>query len=77
MHGDDILRRFWEIEEPLVGPPTLSMEELTVVRHFETNHHRTAEGRFVVPLPRRPDAKPIGESRSQVLCGGSSHLSTR
>ena len=38
-----------------------------VVRHFESNHTRTKEGRFIVPLPKDPNAKPIGESRSQAV----------
>ena len=65
--GDDILRKFWEIEESPVNTLALSLEECTVVRHFETNHHRTKEGKFVVPLPKKPDARPIGKSRSQAV----------
>ena len=65
--GDDILRRFWEIEESPTAHSSLSMEERTVVRHFESSHSRTKEGRFVVPLPKDPRAKPIGESRSQAV----------
>ena len=37
------------------------------IQHFEENHHRTKEGRFVVPLPKNPQAKPFGESRSQAV----------
>ena len=44
-----------------------SLEERTVVHHFETNHSRTANGRFVVPLPKKSDVKPLGESRSQAV----------
>ena len=65
--GDDLLRRFWEIEEPPLSSPATSLEERSVVRHFETNHSRTKSGRFIVPLPRKPDAKPISESRSQAV----------
>ena len=36
-----------------------------MLNHFKTQHFRTEEGRFVVPLPKRPDAKRSGESRSQ------------
>ena len=43
------------------------MEEQIVVCHFEANHSRSPEGRFVVPLPRDPCAKSIGESRSQAV----------
>ena len=38
-----------------------------VVEHFDKNHHRSESGRFIVPLPRRPQAKSIGESRSQAV----------
>ena len=67
MSGDDILRRFWEIEEAPPEHPTLSMEERMVVRHFEANHSRSPKGRFVVPLSRDPSAKSIGESMSQAV----------
>ena len=65
--GYDILRQFWEIEEAPVDHSTLSMKERMVVRHFESNHSRSSEGRFVVPLPRDPSAKSIGESRAQAV----------
>ena len=65
--GDDILRQFWEIEETPTDHSTLSIEERTVVRQFESNFSRSKEGRFVVPLPRNPSARQIGESRSQAV----------
>ena len=65
--GDDILRNFWELEESPSNTPILSVEERTVVRHFEENHRRTVGGRFVVPLPRKADPRPLGESRSQAV----------
>ena len=65
--GDDILRGFWEVEETHACHSFLSIEECTVVRHFEENHSSTEEGRFVVPLPKDPSAKPIGGSRSQAV----------
>ena len=67
MSGDDILRRFWEIEESPLSIPALSMEERAIVQHFEANHRRTSEGRFVVPLPKKSDTGVIGESRSQAV----------
>lgn len=56
--GDDVLRKF--SEKPL-SDSTLSLEERTVVHHFRDNHSRTDSGKFVVPLPKKPDTKPIGE----------------
>ena len=35
-----------------------------VVWHFESNHTCSSQGQFVVPLPKNPSAKPLGESRS-------------
>jgi negative regulator of replication initiation len=54
-------------EETPADHSILSTEERTVVRHFESNHSRSKEGRFVVLLPRNPSAKQIGESRSQAV----------
>jgi hypothetical protein len=51
---DDILRKFWEIEESPTHHTSLSMEERTVVHHFESNHSRTDEGRFV---PKNPSTQ--------------------
>ena len=50
-----------------MGKTSLSPEERFVVEHFETNHRRDPDGRFVVPLPKKPDLKPLGESRSQAV----------
>ena len=65
--GDDVLCKFWEIEEKPLSDSTLSLEERTVVHHFGENHSRTDSGRFVVPLPKKSDTKPIEESRSQAV----------
>ena len=54
---DDTLCKFWEIEEAPTSETALSLEERNVLNHFKTNHSRTEEGRFVVPLPKLPDAK--------------------
>ena len=45
----------------------MSLEECSVVRHFKANHSRSDAGRFVVPLPKKSHAKPLGESRSQAV----------
>ena len=65
--GDDLLRRFWEVEERGSGSPSLSHEERSVVDHFRDTHQRDQAGRFVVQLPRRQDTKPFGESRSTAV----------
>ena len=45
----------------------LSPEERSAVRHFKANQTCTRDGRFVVPLPKRENAKCLGESRSQAV----------
>ena len=65
--GDEILRKFWEIEENPRDDSNLSPEERTVVQHFSESHIHSKSGRFVVPLPKNPQAKPLGESRSQAV----------
>ena len=62
--GDDILRRFWEIEENPRHESNLSPEERSVVQHYRESHSRTEDGRFIVPLPQKP---PLGESRTQAV----------
>lgn len=63
----DVLRMFWELEEVPGKKEILTVEERTVVRHFQERHRRTTEGRFIVPLPKKPDAPHIGESRTQAV----------
>ncbi len=65
--GDDILRQFWEIDETPRDGCNLSPQERSVMRHFSETHTRTESGRFVVPLPKNPQAKRLGESRSQTV----------
>ncbi len=67
LSGDELLQRFWEAEEPPNEHPIMSSEEMEVVKHFQSNHTRTALGRFVVPLPRKPGLEELGESRSQAV----------
>ena len=59
---DEILQRFWEVEENPRDNANLSVEEKMVVQHFSEKHYRTVEGRFVVTLPKKPQAKVLGES---------------
>ena len=65
--GDDLLRKFWEIEKSEMSNTVLSSEEKVVLRHYKSNHYRTESGAFVVPLPKREDSKPLGESRSKAV----------
>ena len=54
-------------EENPAYKPVLSPQEHAAVKHFEEQHYRSDFGRFVVTLPKRSDAKLLGESRSQAV----------
>ena len=62
---DDLIQKFWEMEESPTGKASLSLKERFVVKHFKTNYLRHKDGKFVVPFPRESDVKPSGESHSQ------------
>lgn len=65
--GDDLLRRFWEVEEKTIANCTLTLEERCAVEHFNSHRYRDQDGRFVVPMPKRSMATKLGESRSQAV----------
>ena len=65
--ADHLLRKFWEIEEGQGNNIDLSPDERAAVSHFEENHRCTKDGRFVVPLPKKPDPPSLGESRLQAV----------
>ncbi len=62
---DDLIRRFWELEEPTSIDVPLTSEEKFVAQHFKENHSRINDGAFVVPLPRKQQTKQLGESRAK------------
>ena len=37
------------------------------MEHFQENHYRDEQGRFIVPLPIKPQTSPLGESRSSAF----------
>ena len=65
--GDDLLRRFWEVEEKAIANCELSLEERDALEHFHSTHSRDDQGRFIVPLPKRSVKTKLGESRSQAV----------
>ena len=65
--GDDLLRKFWEIEEQPSEYSSLSPEERSIVEQFQKHHSFASDGRFIVPLPKKPQMKPLGESRLQAV----------
>ena len=61
---DDLLKRFWEIEE-IPSATNLSLEEKRCEQHFKATTYRE-DGRYVVSLPFKADCS-LGESRSVAL----------
>ena len=51
---DDILRRFWEIEEAPSDQSALSIEKRVVVRHFEANLLTVTRRKICGPLTSEP-----------------------
>ena len=64
---DELLRKFWEIDNPHFQEPTFSIDKKSVLEHFKEKHYRNADGRFVVPLPFNSRAVPLGESRAMAV----------
>ncbi|CAK1597420.1 unnamed protein product [Parnassius mnemosyne] len=56
------LQRFWEIES-ITEQRSLTPDEVLCETIFENTHTRNDTGRYVVALPFKPDALPLGESR--------------
>lgn len=61
----DQLARFWELDSVDSISPTHGDEFCE--KHFTETHYRQQDGRYVVSLPIKPDAKPLGHSKAQAL----------
>ena len=62
--GNEVLRKFWEVENCDFRSPPYSLEEQVVVDHFDVNCHRNEEGSYIVPLPMKKKTDPLGETRT-------------
>ena len=62
---DSQLKKFWEIEDipNAVNPSFINPCE----QHFKSTTIREQTGRYVVSLPRRPNAPPLGNSKALAL----------
>ncbi len=65
--SDDMLRKFWEVEEHQSSDLTLTLDERFVTEHFKANHSRDRNGIFTVPLPRVANSPLLGESKSSAV----------
>ena len=65
LSGDDILRKFWELEEPPLSDASMTMEERLVMKHFAENHSRKPDGYLNGQTPdhwESPEAKQFADS---------------
>ena len=65
--GDELLCKLWEIEQQPSEYSGHSPEERSVTQHFKDHHSRNNDDRFIVPLPKKPHVKPLGESHLQAV----------
>lgn len=66
----DLVRRFWEAEEPPRAPLPLTADEAECEEHFTRTHERLADGRYQVRLPVRtglPDLASMRRAASRLL----------
>ena len=64
---EEILQKFWTLEEVPKTKSTLSPIERLVVEHYAHHHRREKDGRFLVRLPFKPNSTPFGKSQPQAL----------
>ncbi|XP_047019136.1 uncharacterized protein LOC124629667 [Helicoverpa zea] len=75
VEGDDMLRKFWELEEPSGTKEMLTEEETKCEELFKTTTTRDKDGRYVVRLPLRDtnlvdrgvESKGVAEKRLKGL----------
>ena len=56
---NDLLKKFWEVQEPPNIQHKRTLEEHTVVELFQKQHKRTPKGRFIIPLPKKQDVNQL------------------
>jgi len=59
----DLVRRFWEAEEPPSAPPPLTSDEAECEEHFSRTHEKLADGRYQVRLPIRAELPDLTSTR--------------
>ena len=63
---ESIVKRFWEVEE-VPAKAVLTAEEKLCEEHYVATSTRDGTGRYVVRLPFKSNAKPLGNSRDIAL----------
>ncbi|XP_024889613.1 uncharacterized protein LOC112466006 [Temnothorax curvispinosus] len=63
----DLLRRFWETEEISITTKTLTKDEQDCENHFQANHSRDANGRYIVKIPFKESPDKLGDSKAKAI----------
>ncbi len=63
---DNAIQALWNADK-VPEAPTMSPEDDQAVQHFRTTHQTAIDGRFIVKLPKKPDAPSLGASRQQAI----------
>ena len=59
---ENLLKRFWEVEDYSCREAAYSVDERVVVQNqFEQEHRWDDLGRFIVPLPMKEEVSSLGE----------------
>ena len=67
-NSDDILAKFWELEEPPTMEQTFTPEEQRVESHYQTTHkYLPDQQRYMVSLPKVVARLQLGDSRAQAV----------
>ena len=65
---DQLLARFWVVEEPSIYAPAFTPSEQRVEEHFKTTHqYLKEEKRYLVHLPKKEVNLALGESKTQAI----------
>lgn len=67
MRGNEVLQRFWQLEEVSGDFQGLTHYEQRAVNCFKDTTYRDAEGRYYVQLPKREPHLDLGESQTAAV----------
>ena len=62
-----MLKKFWEIEDHTIKQSALSIDECTVVDHFNKTHGRDEQVKFIVPLHTKDERSMLRESTTLAI----------
>lgn len=64
---DELITKFWKVEEFTDDNSTFSVNEKRVEKHFSDTYQRTDAGRFIVTLPTKRNINELGNTREMAL----------